>query len=245
MDDEEPWIEDGESSESGEEGDQETMGFNLFDDPDPHHDVELSFGETTLKVSGKLRVKFPHLLESTGLALWDGSRNLCNYLCAHKEYVQGKNVLELGAGLGVCGILAHKLGAKKVVLTDGDTATLVTMRLNVATNSEGEDEEDFMVCKQLRWGRNIEGFREKVASEFDTIMGGDIIYAQEGLQPLFQTVSKLLSEERHAVFLQSYINRNGVTMEEAFQVAKSHGLQWLEPEHDGTDGVYVFYRKTP
>jgi predicted nicotinamide N-methyase len=242
MDDEEPWIEDGDSSDSDEE-DAENGGFNLFDVPEPTHDVELSFGETTLKISGKLRVKFPHLLESTGLTLWDGSKNLCNYLCKNAGYVNGKNVLELGAGLGVCGILAHKLGAKKVVLTDGDSATLSNMRLNIAANYQKEkDGEESVVCKQLRWGRNIEKFRENCGVNFDTIMGGDIIYAQVGLQPLFQTVSELLSKEPHAVFLQSYINRNGVTMEEAFKVANSHGLKWHEPEHEGTDGVYIFYR---
>ena len=241
MEDEEQWIEDGDGSE--DEDDEAPVGCNLFSDSEPIlRDVEIPFGKNILKISGKLRVKFPHLLESTGLTLWGGSKNLCNYLSENPTYVADKIVLELGAGLGVCGILAHKLGAKKVVLTDGDTATLANMRDNVSVNCNNESDEEIIICKQLRWGRHLDLFREKCGTEFDTIIGGDVIYAQEGLQPLFETVAHLLSKEPHAVFLQSYINRNGVTMEEAFEVATNHGLRWLAPEHSGTDGVYVFCR---
>jgi predicted nicotinamide N-methyase len=48
--------------------------------------------------------------------------------------IQQKNVLELGAGLGLCGILAYYLQAANVVLTDVDTDALKFMRANVATN---------------------------------------------------------------------------------------------------------------
>ncbi len=243
MDHEEPWIEDGEDSESENHSEQNAMGLNLFEDPDPFHDVELTFGKVTLKVSGKLRVKYPHLLESTGLTLWDGSKNLCNYLSTHREYVEGKNILELGAGMGVCGILAHKLGAKKVILTDGDTATLANMRINIAANQVGLSEDDSIICKQLRWGRKLDVFQNDFTEHFDTIMGGDIVYAQGALSPLFETVSKLLPKTPNAVFLQSYINRNGVQVADFLQVAESHGLDWFQPYFEGTDGVYVFHWK--
>ena len=37
-------------------------------------------------------------------------------------------MLELGAGMGVCGLIAHKTGASSVVLTDGDITTLRYIR---------------------------------------------------------------------------------------------------------------------
>lgn len=38
--------------------------------------------------------------------------------------MQGKNVLELGAGIGLAGMVAALLGARKVALTDGDAKVL-------------------------------------------------------------------------------------------------------------------------
>ena len=47
----------------------------------------------------------------------------------------GNTVLELGAGLGECGILAYKLNlARRVIITDGDTDVLQQMRKNVDYN---------------------------------------------------------------------------------------------------------------
>lgn len=39
---------------------------------------------------------------------------LCRHLIAHPEIVAGKGVLEIGAGCGLCGILAVKLKAREV-----------------------------------------------------------------------------------------------------------------------------------
>ena len=35
---------------------------------------------------------------------------MCNYLSKNAHLIKGKNVLELGAGTGLVGIMAHKLG---------------------------------------------------------------------------------------------------------------------------------------
>lgn len=51
-----------------------------------------------------------------GLQVWTVAHVMCRELAAHPEAVAGARVLELGAGTGVCGILAAKLGAAQVVL---------------------------------------------------------------------------------------------------------------------------------
>ena len=48
---------------------------------------------------------------STGLTLWRAAEHLCHYMVRHSDVLQNKRVLELGCGLGLCGILAHKLCA--------------------------------------------------------------------------------------------------------------------------------------
>lgn len=78
--------------------------------------------------------------EISGQRLWEGSLLLCAYLVEHcsnssdssgikkhpagarksKLDLTGKSVLELGAGTGVVSMLAHRLGASPVIMTDGD-----------------------------------------------------------------------------------------------------------------------------
>lgn len=40
---------------------------------------------------------------------------VCRHLIAHPDIVANKSVLEIGAGCGVCGILAVKLKAREVM----------------------------------------------------------------------------------------------------------------------------------
>lgn len=54
----------------------------------------------------------------TGDSLWHGSLELVKYLLQNPELVRDRNVLELGAGLGLVGIVSAALGATSVTITD-------------------------------------------------------------------------------------------------------------------------------
>jgi hypothetical protein len=171
MDQEEQWIEDGNETAQVDDED-ELAGSDLF--ADPRGEFQLTFENgICVSVTG-IKAKYPMFLQSTGLTLWKSSKTLCSHLCSNSNIVRDKSVIELGAGLGLAGIVAQKLGAQKVVLTDGDTDTLDNMRENVSTNIETHDgeENDSIICKQLLWGRNVEDFREKWAPPegFDVVM---------------------------------------------------------------------------
>ncbi len=122
--------------------------------------------------------------QSTGLTLWRASDYLCEYQVEQYKqlFSSNKRVLELGAGLGLNGILAWKLmmqqeanhdisesvdGSRKrnqageVVITDGDSDALVHLRDNVERNrptsssSSNHREEKMVLAKvhQLIWGK--------------------------------------------------------------------------------------------
>jgi hypothetical protein len=54
----------------------------------------------------------------TCVTVWDAGIALSHILCAHPELVQGKRVIELGAGAGLVGCVAARVGARQVILTD-------------------------------------------------------------------------------------------------------------------------------
>lgn len=56
----------------------------------------------------------------TGSAIWDAAVLLARYLDRHPSLVAGNHVVELGSGLGLCGVVCSLLGAEHVYLTDLD-----------------------------------------------------------------------------------------------------------------------------
>lgn len=155
---------------------------------------------------------------STGLGLWTGAEILCQYLQDHPDLIRGKNVVELGAGVGLCGLVAHALGASHVTMTDGDSVVLKNLRYNMAKN--GITDPAKIQCKQLIWGRkHVYPFiadiqpadktddpceATAVRRNVDVVMASDCIYMTQSLIPLWETVSSLLSPASESV-----PNKNG------------------------------------
>lgn len=144
----------------------------------------------------------------------------------------------------MCGILAHRLGASSVLLTDGDTDTLMNLRTNVSKNccnealpdvgSEGTRRTTPIQCRQLVWGNATQIDLMKL--KFDTILGSDIIYVEDILDPLWETVSRLLVPNTGR-FLLSYARRN-VSIDLVLATATKYGFEWETPLV--AEGVFIF-----
>ena len=76
--------------------------------------------------------------DATGLELWGGGRYLANFLTIRPGVVKGCRVLELGAGVGLPGLVASRCGAAEVLLTDGDARAVKLLEKNVAANPSSE-----------------------------------------------------------------------------------------------------------
>lgn len=236
---EEPWC---ESKDQGE-----LLG-DLFQDLDPEDKFDYEFvlpkdgRKVKLHLEG-VKQELGQTLKSTGLTIWPAAPILCTYLTEHgEELLQGKNVLELGAGLGLAGLLAANM-CTSIVLTDGDTETLSLLRKNVSQNAKRNDNGVFakVQCGQLRWGINMSPFAAKYSPSggFDVILGSDIIYSEDIISPLFDTVNTLLCQNKDAAFLLSYVARN-VSITEVLKVAKSYNFNWVSPPNE--EGVFRFQR---
>ncbi|CAI5736316.1 unnamed protein product [Peronospora destructor] len=115
-----------------------------------------------------------NVTEISGTRLWTGSHFLSRYLWHHPELVQGKHILELGAGTGICSIVSSKLGAVKCLATDGDEQVVELLAKNVYMNTV----EDVVTARSLFWGD--EPSAQTLLDEFpDALTNVDIVLAAD------------------------------------------------------------------
>ena len=73
-------------------------------------------------------VKEGALGDGVGAKVWTVAHTLCQELVENPSMILGKSVLEIGAGCGPCGLLASKLGAHEVVISDYVDQLLLNLR---------------------------------------------------------------------------------------------------------------------
>lgn len=211
---------------------------------------------------------------STGLTLWRSSQVLSDYMLGpHGILAQAKKnpslrLLELGAGLGLNGLLARAILASNsdkdegkspmVVMTDGDSNALTVLRENVRLNSKYEDNGNVILCvQQLLWGQKYaqkfqihdnkepaetlqENPNQVNPAKFDLILASDAIYVQENVRPLLEIVQELLHEKGEFWF--SYCCRRQVSVEisDVLDAATKVGLAHTKVAESDDILAYVF-----
>ncbi|XP_057867874.2 protein-lysine N-methyltransferase EFM2 isoform X1 [Cryptomeria japonica] len=95
-----------------------------------------------------------------GWKVWGAALILSWRLLALKDMVRGKNVLELGSGCGLCGLLLAHLGTAKVVLTDNVTDILLNLRKNISrlTINDHSELKPYRQVSQEKFLSNKEQF---------------------------------------------------------------------------------------
>jgi predicted nicotinamide N-methyase len=181
-----------------------------------------SWAKVCITLEG-LEQEYGQVSRRTGFTLWDAAGVLADWMVRAPSkggglgYIRGKRVVELGCGLGLCGILASYLSPIAVVVTDGDAQVCDKARDNAARNGCA------VPVRQLRWGTGVEDFMRSALPQistndngggggggggssskgvdgnhhqqqpyFDTVFGADIIYDADILDVLFSTVEMLL-----------------------------------------------------
>jgi predicted nicotinamide N-methyase len=99
-----------------------------------------------------------------GFLLWESAVGLARFLAANPALVAGKRVLELGAGVGLPGLVAQALGAR-VWQTDHQAGALALARVNAYQN--GITGLERFTADWRAWTR-----REL----YDVLLGADILY---------------------------------------------------------------------
>ncbi|XP_061163828.1 protein N-lysine methyltransferase METTL21A-like [Saccostrea echinata] len=173
---------------NGLKTDESTMALVPYD---ANKDILAIFNkpERVFHFVGK-EIKIPQDWNNLGVAavVWDAAIVLSEYLEAGNVHLEGKRVLELGAGSGLVGIVATLLGAQ-TILTDQEKA--IPYLTKVATDNLPQDLEGRFEVRALDWQGSLESYRDT----FDVILGADIIYIEDTFPDLLRTIEHLSNED--------------------------------------------------
>ena len=154
---------------------------------------------------------------STGFFLWEGGRRMASQigqLLRERGCLAGARVLELGAGTGLVGIAAARLGAR-VILTDlpavveGSIEGNVRLNEDPAAPGEGERRGGWHSvgagsCRAaaLDWEKDLEasmaaaGLGPAAAWDLDAVVSAESVWLKELVGPFARTFAGLLRAER-------------------------------------------------
>ncbi|KAL3934041.1 MAG: hypothetical protein SGBAC_010145 [Bacillariaceae sp.] len=252
------WPEDQDKKKENDDEEEEEEGpMDIFKDPDPTESFPFEFKVDKETVEIELdgyKADSDEIWKSTGLTIWKASEYLCHYIVKHKGDVamnlgmtnttpkDKKRILELGAGLGLVGILAHRIASpqSEVILTDGDSEALPHLRANVDENKDKQ--KGRMECQQLIWGEetSLEFLELQKKEKFDIILASDIVYSPVIIKPLWETINVLL--EPNGLFIMAYARRKvPVEIGDILSAATEAGFMHEEcEESDHKEGVFVY-----
>jgi predicted nicotinamide N-methyase len=168
-------------------------------------------------------------LDLLGLDIWPAAVTLGEYLASHPEIVRGKRVIELGAGVGLPGLVAGKVGAEQALITDYDADVVAHAHANAAECGLGD------VCQGriVDWKLPVpEEFREA----FDVVLAADVMYMSFLVRDFVRTMAGCLKRDGGCVYLthqtrQSLVNQGGdmvvvdrdVSFEKFVEEVEKHG----------------------
>ena len=153
------------------------------------------------------------------------------YITKHASTQPSINCLDLGSGLGLCGIsFANALSKcnvdkKKVVMTDLGDDGVELLNANIYKNSE-VFHNVIVEAASLPWGKTLEGMENK----FHFILGSDLLYnTNESYEPLLVTMLHHLHPEGRIILAVRW--RKPDLEKDFFVKAQSFGIEfelWTE-----------------
>lgn len=186
--------------------------------------------------------------KSAYLVVWPASLCMANFLInqiSAQSSDRRIRVLELGAGVGACGLALAKLSeVALVVLTDGDEDVLKQLRISTAVDCVARAE-------RLFWGdeKEIQCLKDKYLQEeqegFDIIVGTDVTYTSKHIESLLYTANKLIRQSG-TLYLSYSMPRFAQFEDQTFEMANKHGFEVVEqipPVPPSTSKIVQFRMK--
>jgi len=159
---------------------------------------------------------------ATGLKIWAPCPLMCRWFSQPQgrgcfSDIAGRSVLELGAGVGLLGICVAAR-AKHVYITDRDD-----MLLRIASANARINHVSNATIARLPYGRHDALRFRETYGRMDQIIGADIVYSTSAVQPLFESVDVLLTDQ--GVFTLGFVRRDDRFVAEIYAAAQQFGME--------------------
>ena len=151
--------------------------------------VQLDEPAGSSDANSEVRLRPEDLLkDGTGIGqLWDATNMLCDYVEAHPDWLGSvDSVIELGAGLGIPGMLSASLGARSVVLSDYHPLVLARLRANLKANPLIAAR---CTVEEVAWGQLAEG-----GVRHNLLLGADLAISERAASLLAATATALAAQ---------------------------------------------------
>lgn len=199
---------------------------------------QFQYDTNTVKVALHVVDEDPGAVQS-GHYLWPGAPALAEYLLQRCS-LQPTAVLELGAGCALASITALQVfpTVQYLVATDHDPGTLERAERNHDATLEYLGNERFaerllvvpVRFESLSWGdecgaseilQDLQTYQPN--QKFDLVLGSDLIYDKDVVEPLFTTVSLLMAKGGTFLLSQSFVY-DDATEDNIDRLCSIHGL---------------------
>jgi hypothetical protein len=141
--------------------------------------------------------------DSTGMSIWRGARTLCSWMAENSEELSQMEgpCVELGSGLGLCGVTLAKFGKLQandgrpltVLCTDGNHNLLPMIQANAELNGVSE----LVQVAPLSWGQRdqLDQVQELLGTTRPSlVIGSDLAYYLSSMDALVETICALDAE---------------------------------------------------
>lgn len=187
--------------------------------------------------------------KATGEAFWPAGALLMDYLVHDCVCLRGggspRNVVELGCGLGLCGLVAAALlgDGSKVALTDGDEGVVDRARASAAAAATTAALADVKATKHW-WGEDASELTSWAGGPFDLVIAAEVLYdpkvADAASAALAASADALLrtgpTEDGREPSIIVAFERRGVSLDVLTEAFAKRGFLWAAAE--GGEGYY-------
>jgi predicted nicotinamide N-methyase len=206
----------------------------------------------------------------SGFYLWPAAKMLSDYLVEKEANTQVQSVMELGAGCALASLTALQVWQPTlqcIVVTDHDAGVLERALENhestldaIYNSTVSEDGLDSAInsvgsipvlFERLEWGDDgslvsiRDQLLEHTTSGCDTVhvvLGSDLIYCVEVVEPLFQTATNLMNKATGRFLLSQSFGYDDATEETIDRICERMHLKRtiLEESNDGARRIQEF-----
>ncbi|GAA6031097.1 hypothetical protein JCM8097_004003 [Rhodosporidiobolus ruineniae] len=173
--------------------------------------------------------------------VWNAAILLADRIACREEEVRGKRVLELGCGLGLPGIVAARMGAEKVVLSDYDNLAILADASRAANEALLPPFRERVEVVGHTWGESVAPLLRS-SPTYDLILVADCVWERSLHAPLLSSLSALLAACPEATVLFAAGFHTGRATVSAFlSVAEEAGVvplqrgEWREVSVEGEE----------